>query len=550
MNTQVSRPAPSPDAIPWRTRPALVTLVAFVLLAVVHTWPLATAPHTLTRHDNADAFLNEWTLAWVAHAVIHDPLRIFEANIFHPARHALAFSEHLIPQGLMGAPVAWLGGSPILVFNIVLLAGFALTGWTTTLVVAAWTGDWLAGALAGSVAAFNTHTLSRMVHIQAVHVEFLPLALFALDRALRTPRVASAVSLAGWTALQMLCSGYLLVFTAVTLTVGALSRGREWLRAPFGRAGLLLLAAAIAIGICTPFLLPYAAVRSEQHLTRSLDEVSRYSAHWVDYVTTVGTLHYNWWSARFYRGTDALFPGILPLGLAIVTLATGTAWRDRRARMVAAAALACFVLSFGPATPIYRALYGAVPLLEGLRGAARFGYIAIFGTGVLAAFGLACLRRRASRRAGVAAVAATIAVGLANLEALVAPHDFVPFGQIPAVYDVLATDPPAVVVEVPFWPPGEVARNGPYVLNSTRSWYFLLNGYSGFVPPAYGPLAEVMRSFPDDASRDALLALGATHVVVHLDYVPDMADQLVSISWLEQVASGRDIRIFRIRPVF
>jgi len=526
-------------------------LVLFVLLAIVHTWPLVTAPATLTRHDNADSWLNEWTLAWVAHAIAASPLNVFDANIFYPARDSLAFSEHLIPQGLLGAPLAWLGGSPVLVFNLVLIAGFVCTGWVTTLVVTQWTGDWLAGAFAGSVAAFNTHTLSRMVHIQAVHVEFLALALFALDRVLRSPRVTHVLSLAGWAALQMLCSGYLLVFTATTLIAGALARWSEWVGRGRQRVFARLALAALACGLlCVPFLLPYARVRREQQLTRSIEEVAAYSAHWRDYLTTVGTMHYSWWSSRFYHGTDALFPGVLPIAFAGVAIATGLAWRDRRARMVAAALLACLVLSFGPATPVYRMLYQLIPLLEGIRGAARFGYVVIFGFGILGAFGLATLRERMSRSGARLATLGTLAaatlVGAVNVESLVAPHEFVAFAGTSPVYRVLSNR--AVVVELPLWPPSDIARNAPYLLNSTRSWYRLVNGYSGFVPAQYGELVTEMHAFPDDRSRHALQRIGTTHVVVHLDELPGMAERLVSEPWLEQVAGARDVRIFRVKP--
>ncbi len=242
------------------------TAALFVALAAIHTWPMATAPGTFTRHDNADTYLNQWILAWVAHIVPRDPLALFDANIFHPEPDTLAYSEHLVVQGLMGAPLAWLGASPVLVHNVVLLAGLALTGWATAYVVSRWTGDVLAGVLAGSVAAFNTHTMSRMAHIQAMHVEFLPLALLALDRVLDRPRVRHAVALAGWSALQMLCSGYLLVFTVVTLVAGASARAREWLTGPHARRtlGLLVLAATMAGLVCLPFLVPYARVHEDQ----------------------------------------------------------------------------------------------------------------------------------------------------------------------------------------------------------------------------------------------------------------------------------------------
>src|SRR4051812_43578180 len=72
-------------------------------LAIIHTWPLATAPGRLSRNDNNDAQLNEWIMAWVAHQLPRAPGQLFEANIFFPARHALAFSEPLIVPALLGA---------------------------------------------------------------------------------------------------------------------------------------------------------------------------------------------------------------------------------------------------------------------------------------------------------------------------------------------------------------------------------------------------------------------------------------------------------------
>ena len=110
-----------------RSREWMLPAILCTALAIVHTWPLATSPAVLSRNDNGDAQLNEWILAWVAHAIPRAPLHLFQANIFYPAKDTLAFSEPLIVPGLLGAPIAWLGGSPVLVFNLMVLAGFALT---------------------------------------------------------------------------------------------------------------------------------------------------------------------------------------------------------------------------------------------------------------------------------------------------------------------------------------------------------------------------------------------------------------------------------------
>src|SRR6476660_5394088 len=101
----------------------------FLLLTVAHTWPLALHPARLSLNGNADAELNEWIMAWVAHQLPRDPSHLFEGNIFYPAHDALAFSEPLIVPALLGAPLAWAGASPVLVFNLILILGFALTAW-------------------------------------------------------------------------------------------------------------------------------------------------------------------------------------------------------------------------------------------------------------------------------------------------------------------------------------------------------------------------------------------------------------------------------------
>ena len=67
-------------------RVVLATLALFVGLAILHTWPLATAPGTLSRNDNGDFILHEWIMAWVSHQVITNPLHLFDANIFYPER--------------------------------------------------------------------------------------------------------------------------------------------------------------------------------------------------------------------------------------------------------------------------------------------------------------------------------------------------------------------------------------------------------------------------------------------------------------------------------
>jgi hypothetical protein len=55
------------------------------------------------------------------------------------------------------------------------------------------------------------------------------------------------------------------------------------------------------------------------------------------------------------------------------------------------------------------------------------------------------------------------------------------------------------------------------MLNATRHWHPILNGYSGIVPASYEAHYRELRGFPDERAVAALRAAGVTHVVVHED---------------------------------
>lgn len=492
----------------------LASFALFVVLAVMHTWPLATSPGRLSRNDTQDTVHHEWILAWDAHQLAHDPLHLFDANIFYPEPDTLAYSDHLIVQALMGAPLLWSGASPVLVYNLLLIAGLALTGWTTSLVVERWTGNRLAGILSGSLMAFNAFTLTRFPELQDQHLEFFPLALWALDRLLTTPRLAYVAHLAGWFVLQALTCGYLFVFTSLSLVAAVAARPAEWAKPRSRRvAGLLLLSAAIAGLALTPFLLPYLRVGRQQGFTRSLEEVAEFSAHFTDYLATGGRLHFSIWSHRFFEGIG-LFPGVIASGLALTALVGGVAWKDRRARMAVAFGLVAFAVSFGPAFPMYAALIRVFPIMAGIRGADRSGQLCLAAIAILAGFGWAFLQQRLERR--VIATGIVLLLGV-HLEALRAPIHYRTFEGISPVFDSLATSDHKVIACFPFPGPLEVFQNVDCMLASTRFWQPLVNGYSSFIPERYYREAAALRGFPQGTSLQYLKELGVTHVIVFTD---------------------------------
>ena len=190
----------------------------------------------------------------------------------------------------------------------------------------------------------------------------------------------------------------------------------------------------------------------------------------------------------------------------------------------------------------------AVPLFQGIRGAGRFGQLALVAVAGLAGFGLTVLRERwrgpavASRTLLSAATAVVIVI--ANLEAARAPLEYTPFTGIPRIYDVLADQPGVVVAEMPFFRSRRVHRSGPYVLASTRHFKPLLNGYSGFVPGSYRRIAEDLRRFPAARSLAALRAAGVSHVIVHTDELAGVEAELLRLPELAVFVSEPGIQIY------
>jgi hypothetical protein len=534
-----------------RLRAPLATLALFVLLAVVHTWPIASAPARLGRNSSGDTQLNAWTMAWVAHQVVRDPMHLFDANIFYPEKRTLAFSEHLFVQSMMVAPVQWAGGSPILAFNLALIAGFTLTGWTMALVIHRWTGSWPAGVMSGSLAAFNAMTLTRLPHIQMQHLEFFPLVLLALDRLLVTPNVKHALQLAVWYALQALTSAYFLTFAALSLIASALVRPGEWAGK---RARIVLplaaLAAVVALAALLPFVLPYVQARNEQHVfVRTLRDVASYSARWTDYLATGGTIHHSTWSGRFFRG-DGLFPGVTALVLTVVAIGSGVAFVDRRARMALGFGVVCLCLSFGPAFPLYAYLYEVFPPMAGLRAAVRFGQMVLIAVAILAGFGLTAVLRRVRPRL-VLPIALIFLLG-AHAEAIRAPFRFEAldeFRGIPRIFKAVASPDPDVVVIFPFYPPERLFMNARYMLVSTAFWKPMLNGYSGYMPTRYIEHTQNLGGFPDERSIEYLKRLGVTRVLVDSRNMPEASlVELPKVRELSLIGTDGNLRIYALKP--
>lgn len=531
----------------WRTR--LATLAICGAFAVLHTWPLARDVGGQSRLDNADTILNTWAIHWVAGALPRDPLRVFDAPIFHPERHALAYSEHLLAQGTLAVPLRAAGLSPVATYNLLVIAGLALSAWAMWQLVTAWTGDAWSGAVAGLAFAFNAHTLTRFGQIQGLHLEGVPIVLHAIDRVVTRGRVRDAAWLAAGLALVGLTSIYLLVFTATAAAAGVAARAAEWRSRPARIAALTaagLLAGAVLLA---PVLAPYRTLHREAGLARTLDDAARYRATWHDYLATAARVHEPW-SARHHTSDTSLFAGAAVLLLALVAVARPGPQRGR-VRMLAGVAAVGVLLSAGPALPGFPWLYETLPPLQAIRVVARWGVLWLIGLAGLAGLGLAVVRRELTPAR--ARVAGLVAVALVTIEALRAPLAYTPAPPLAPVYGRVAALSGAVLVEYPIFRSARFNLNAPALLAQTAHGQRIVSGYSGFAPPGFDTRVDDLNTLPSERAHAQLRALGATHVLLHVRdlgaiFTPELQAQVAAARWLRlDYDDGRD-RLYAVVP--
>ena len=492
------------------------SLVLFSLLTAIMTYPqILHMPDGV--HDDGDPMMVvTWVLAWVAHQLPRAPARLFDANIFYPERNTLAYSETLIVPGIAAAPLHWLGVGPILIYNLVFLSGFALSGVGIALLVRRLTGHTGAAILAGIVFAFPPYRIDHYAHLQLQQTQFIPLALLAFHRLLDTGRLRDGVLLGVFVACQMLSCMYYGIFLVPYMAVvcGTMLIARRAM--PRERLIALVAAVAIAMVVMIPTARAYLAAR-EVVGERGRADVADSSATWRNYLAPpeVNAV-YGKVFARFMQPERRLFPGFVAVALAIVGL-----WPPLNAIRLAygLGLLLAFDVSLGVNGLLYPALYDYFLPFKALRVPARMGLMVGFSLAILAGYGGARIAGRFgsawARRAVVGALGALMLVEYASkpIELWKAP-----LSPPQAYADILrdrGDSPTAVLFEFPIG----LIEDAAYSYYSTFHWQWLVNGYSGFFPPSYRRLVSAMPDFPDEPSMDAIRSHGVRYLVIHGEYL-------------------------------
>jgi len=522
-----------------------------VLLAVITSWPLVLHMGSHIAPDLGDPVRTAWQIAWVGHAMLHDPLHLFDSNTFYPHPLSLAFSDSLLGYG----PTAFFGSGTVAAlvrYNLLFLWIWSLCFVGSYLLARELGLRWIGAAVTAAAFAYADYRVTEAGHFQVISSGGLALGMFLLLRGYR--RDSRKLVLAGWlvSAWQVslgftlgLQYTYLLLLLALLVLVhwwfGRLTPGPAWdgTERPAGSRGPLIprrLLAVTLIGVAVLGAVavyqarPYLKVANEYPTAkRTIKEVETYSAGPAA-LLAASSENRVWGGATsgmrakvHSKNESVFFPGGLVLVLALIGLIGGSVYTRRLRLALALGILTCSILALGfgltGAGYPYRLLFDYAPGWNGVRVPGRIFTLATLFYALLAGAGAQLLATiagawgaRHSVRALPGIVGVVLVVGLVGEGAGHLGHPVVPQ---PAKAEIGLPGP---VLDLPT--DGALDRIWQYF--STDGFYKIPVGESTFDIPAIDDLRGGMNGFPDRASVEKLRYYGIETVVLHTVIPPGL----------------------------
>jgi hypothetical protein len=523
--------------------PTLVVLGG-LLLAAAFTWPTLRHPATTVPQDVYDPLLIAWELAWGGHALLHEPLMLWQSNALFPEPNSFAFTDSLLgyaPLGFFGHGV----GAALIRYNIAYVLAFAIASMGGYALAKRLGSAWPGAVVAGLAVGYAPWRLGQAGHLHVLSTGGIALALAALakghgwslTRGYRPEEVRPGWAAVGW---GLACwqitigfgiglpFGYVLGGIGLAAIIGWLITGRPkiWRRLLVADALGALAFLAVTGLMARPYL---RVVATHPYARRTEADLTLFSPPLRGFLTAPET---SWlWGESSARGRATLLwapemtmlPGIFVLLLALGGLAFSI-WSARARLWLAVATVVSVCLGMGTTffggKPGYLLLYRYLPGWDAIRTPGRLVVwttllLAILAAGAVTALGnrLAAQQpaatldnqRNKQRRwpAWVVAVALVPAL-LVGIEGInTTPHPNAPaepqsFHNLPGPALVLPSD----------------SRDQWVMLWSTDGFPKVVNGVSGFTPRSQDLIRQAATVFPSAQSIDYLRTVGIRYVLV------------------------------------
>ncbi len=529
----------------------MFVLAILVLLTLVVTWPLILHLNSAII-DSHDGLLIAWYLNWDIHG-LSDITHFFNANIFYPYHNTLAFSDFMLPQALLVAPIVRVFGEPLLAYNLNFLLGFMLTGFSLYLLAAFITHDEKASILTAILFTFSTSHLSYMAHLQVFNFWPVILTVYFLPKKQYRLYVLFFVIATLTTALFLYF--LLTILAAYLFFLYQHNKLQIELKAIF-------VSTTIAGLIVLPFLLPYFWVSHQFGYSRPITDAIHFSLQFPDLANIGLASRLSTILPPAPDATPAYFGSVFLILLMVMFISIHRSkivqpkeiWRNKSFWLCIAAV--SFILALGPALHIVRntihigplkgmplpyfVFYYLVPGFAGFRTPSRWI--------ILTAFSLAmAIAIHFSKKINLALL---VLLSLLILLEVAFPFSYY---TVPPVKDF----PPeqvwlsknysgAAIIQFPIynWSDSGFGQETLREYYSTIHWHPMVNGYSGFSPQEWeDKVFYLQKNFPSPESINYLKTLKIELVLTPASW----QERITNFSQLQLVATFPETNIYSLQ---
>ncbi len=436
--------------------------LAYLLLTLVLTHPLAWRLDTHLCGDVGDNYAFLWQLRWFSTALLDLHISPFHTpDLHYPEGASLLLNPTTLCNTALFIPLQRFF-SYLTAYNLLVLASFWLSALTAYALVFALTRSRASAFVGGFVYAFSSfHFGHALGHLSTLSIHWIPLFVLYLLQALHTHRMLPTGLACLFLILSALCCWHFLLCGSLLLVWTVLFFSFPWRRSEGLRAvrrGAAIL--SITLAALSPLLVPMM-IEAAKKVSVSGHPPAHYPADLVsffvpNFTSTFGMLFSQVWM-RFRANPieSSVYVGYAVLGFAL----WGLLRTPLRSLAYWLGTLALFfLLSLGPFLNVlgkelpvplpYAVLHRLVPYASVAGVPARFHAVSLVCLAVLCGFGvrsaLGDLRaspRGTARRVGLAVAAASLFL-LLLVEHLHVPM-FATEHRVPPFYASLGQDPEA-----------------------------------------------------------------------------------------------------------
>ena len=383
----------------------LAILALYILISFILTLPLPLTINQCLIGDNIDVWINPWANWWTQKALSERLPFYYTQHLFYPQGVSLVYHSFSHTNTALWSILRHLVGD-LPAHNLTILMTYPLSAFTLYLLAHHLTKSRPAAFIAGFIFGFSPYHVAESSHPVLGTIQWIPLFLLSLERAITQEKIKAGLWAAFWLWLTAL-SGWHLLILAFSLgmcrALYLLFTEHQW-KSRRVRQGLLIALIAFAI-LTLPFMWP---LLREQFTSATPSYMLAYRTSFAgtdilafftpsNYHPLLGpfvdTLYEQFYPERWKKPA---FIGYSVLALGCIGILRG----GRRGRFWWITSIALFILALGPYPRVLgerifsHSLPWGIPLIRLIRHAQRVNILLTLCWSLLAAWGCAALLRR------------------------------------------------------------------------------------------------------------------------------------------------------------